>query len=508
MCAGLAGLYATYHIRLSPDSMHYALASQQIRSGRGVRVPIIPFQGPSADTRGTVPFLIQPPLLPLFLALLGGVAPGKVWPAQVLNIFSHTAIALFSCLIAKRLCGASFGIITGIAVAFALPLLLVSQYLWSEPLFIALVVMCIWCLQMSRYVNREQFPLYGAGLLAAAAIATRFAGVALIPLFLWETIRIWKSRTEKSAIVFRIIAFLVPLCIVAILFVRNYVLSGTIRGFQCPNPQRSIYAAICSVMQGIALQFGIKGFKAQIAILFLIFLVIVILVRSKMDRNIQALKKGLDMIILFMVSYTGVIIVAMVRYQPHLELRFVAPLVPFILITAVFIIELAWRSMTVTRIHKLLLHSGRIIFIILIIVGLLFTLWWKSSFFSPVETVNKRFLSSQTFGWLKTSLPPETIIATNEPFKVAFWGGYPTLRLINRLWNPYHDIPDDMCYQLPRRMSEVGSHYLILFADEDGLDEEHFGEFVSALSRRKRADIDKFRLMYNCSDGVVYHLSK
>jgi len=493
-------LYATHQLHLTHDSMSYALVSQEIVSGRGIRTPVTLFQGVSPDSEGTVPFVVQPPLLPLLLALLGAVKPGILWPGQVLNVLSHIITAVFCGLIAERLRGTIIGIVTGITVAFAWPLLMVSYVLWSESLFIALTVMSIWFLQMSRYAKRQKLALCGAGILAGAAIATRFAGIALLPLFLWEVFSRYKSKKQKSVFVFGVLAFLIPVAIGAILLVRNYVLSGAIRGYEEPEQARSVYEAIYGVLAGCINQFGIKGFALKAIILFLFFLGpvgMLFVFDRQMKAIVRAFRNGFDLTAGFIVSYVGLMVYAMVRYQLGFDMRFFVPLAPFILIVIILITDAGWQSMAGTHMQKPA-EGARVISLVTIVALMLFKFYWASPVFSIADTGSEKFLSSDTLNWVTNHLPRETLIATNEPVKLAFFGRYPTLMLPNRTLNPDMYTPYGMRTQVPKRMSQVAAEYLILFISQD----------VPVKGYLFKEEVGRFRLVYDCPDGAIYRLNE
>jgi multisubunit Na+/H+ antiporter MnhC subunit len=490
--------------------MRFALVSQQILSGKGLRMPIIGGgESPDKpDSSGTVPFLVQPPLLPIVYAIFGGVTPEKVWPAQVLNIFSHIMVAIFSCLIVGRLRSTGVGIATGIAVAFAFPLLDVSHYAWSEPLFIALVITSIWCLMSSRHLKPRWSYVLGSSCLSAAAIATRTAGVALLPLFLWEAILMWKNRNRQTNINFNLLWLLIPFVTVGILFTRSYLLSGTIRGFDQPDPERTWCAAIYGIMCDIGGQLGIYGLgdKFLLGFFFSVPLIfILIFLNSQKDEFFQIFWSGFDLVIVFIAIYTGVIIYTMHKYQPLFERRYTAPLLPFLIISAMVILDFGWRTLLVTRMCKYANHG--LMLSLVLIIGLIIYRTYSHPLTLYLENANKKFVESQTYCWLIKECPARSIVYTNKAFRLAFFGGYPTLRLATREHYPNFHIPDDMQTQLPKSMSEVGARYLILFADRKGLDEKYYGKFISSLSKRENVS-DKLTIMYECPDGVVYSLRK
>ena len=82
--------------------MTYSLISQEIISGNGISVPMIYSLKYNYDfSSGMVPYLAQPPLLPLLFAMLGGVTPQNFFAAKILNVMSHVTISIFTFLLIK-----------------------------------------------------------------------------------------------------------------------------------------------------------------------------------------------------------------------------------------------------------------------------------------------------------------------------------------------------------------------------------------------------------------------
>ena len=65
-------------------------------------------------------------------------------------------------------------------------------------------------------------------------------------------------------------------------------------------------------------------------------------------------------------------------------------------------------------------------------------------------------------------------------------------------------LADNMESVLPNRMSEFGSRILVLFSKVEA---QYDGNYVAELFN-KRGDDDKFGLVHECQDGVVYKTIK
>jgi len=150
-------LLAVKNIKISPDSMIYALISQEITSGNGIRLPInLRMENNYVFVNGTVPYLEQPPLFPIVLALLGGVTPDNFLPAQLLNLICHVAISLLTFLLMEKIYNNKvIALLTGILVSISFPLLRITHHIWSETLFITFTTATMYFLILSRVSHNK-----------------------------------------------------------------------------------------------------------------------------------------------------------------------------------------------------------------------------------------------------------------------------------------------------------------------------------------------------------------
>jgi len=176
--AGAAGALclaetAPHGIGISPDSVDYILRARQLAEPGGLGLLLSPALPAS-----------QPPLYPLLLAAIERVAGADpLVAARYLNAALLTALVYASG--AGLLAGAGrplHPLVLGaapLAVLFARSLHDVFGMAWSEPLF--LLASVLFLIALSRYLQRgARLALLGAGLLAVAAMYTRYSGVTLV----------------------------------------------------------------------------------------------------------------------------------------------------------------------------------------------------------------------------------------------------------------------------------------------------------------------------------------
>jgi len=502
----LSASFAVKNIKISPDSMRFGLVSQQILSGNGIRVPIIRLEDNYVPVNGAIPFLDQMPLLPILFALLGGVTSQNFLPAQIVNLISHVVISLFTYLIMKNLCNKGVALLTGILVSFSYPLLWLTNHICTDPLFIALTAAALYFLILSRDTNYCRFSrnFFIAGIFASAAILTRNAGIAIIPVFLWEAFVLVKNKRPESKYPFTILTIALPVITTTAIFIRNYIISGSLRGFNDTIPERSYLSAFKGTIEMIFKQFQLGKNGVILIVLFVMLFIIYVLTNAHLRKEVlKHFNMGLDSIIVFILSYTALIGLTMAKQQWRFELRYVSPLVPFLFISCIFMIVFVLDSVKFKGFSKLSL-CGMILFLSVITLGNFY-----KTFLNLPEFLNKQekvysILSSCTYKWLTKSYGKDIMIATNRPFHLSFFGGYSTIALPHKRFNPGIHVPDNMASVLPERMSKLGAQVLALFEEAE---ERYEGSYVTELFNKRETN-DKFILAHECSDGVVYTLTQ
>ena len=504
--ATLPALLAVKNIKISPDSMIYALISQEIISGNGIRLPIIRLQDTYTIINGTIPYLEQPPLLPIIFAISGGITSQNFLAAQILNLISHVLIAIFSFLLMKKIYNNNgIALLTGTLISISFPLLRVTHYLWSETLFIALSTGAVYFLTLSRYSGRHQFSrnLFIAGICAGAAILTRFAGVALIPMFFWEVYVLVKNKSIKSKYTPAILAAILPVITTGALFIRNYMVSGTITGWSSPSPERSYLSAFTGTINMIFLQFHLGERSVILITIFAILFILYIITNTASRRELsKCLHSGMDLIIIFIVAYTMVISLAMAKSQTVFELRYMSPLVPFLFIISIFAIVFIWDSLKSRGFSRLSLY-GMILSLSIIAVGSCYkTFLTLPGFFKQDQLYSIE--GSCTYNWVTKNYGKDIIMATNKPYQLSFFGGYSTIQLPHKKFNKNIRVPEDMESILPGRMLKFGARLLVLFGEAR---EQHYGGYIEGLFNIREND-DNFTVAHECPDGVVYRIKE
>lgn len=502
----LPALLAIKNINISPDSMIYSLMSQELLSGNGLSLPIFFNLKDNYDfINGTVPYVGGPPLLPMLFALLGGVTPQSFLPSQIINLTSHVAISIFTFLLMEKLYdNKGIALLTGTLAAISFPLLWNTHRMITEPLYISLAAAVLYFLTLSRHPDQSQLRnLFIAGVCTSVAVLTRFAGVALIPVFLWGIVISAKNKKLKISTPTILITVL-PLITTGALFMRTYIVSGSMHGIPLPSPNRSYLDAFTGTMKMILLQFGLgdRPIKliAVLAVLFILYIIVNTNMRRELSRHVHS---GLDLIFVFIISHTAIITYAMAKSQTVFESRYMSPLVPFLFILCVLAIAVLWEMVRLKGFSTLSL-CGIILSLGILFFGNVYKTHINSEALFSKRTGHYRILNSATYNWLKENYGEDVFITTNRPFHLSFFGGYSTIRLPHRRFNKNYRIPDNMESFLPNRMSKFRSRVLVLFEEAD---EQYEGSYVTGLFNERR-DNDSFILIQEFSDGVIYALKE
>lgn len=195
-------------IGVSPDSVTYIDTARNLLSGKGLQ-------------SGDMPLTHFPPMYPIALAVSGlwgsDPLPGARWLHAILfglNALLIGVITYWSTT--KSIVGSLISILFFISSAQIFDL---HTWAWSEPAFLFLSFSALFLIAL--YISRPgKWLLLGASLFAAAAITTRYIGLALIPAIM-GIILLFGEKGFRDRIKDSLILLVVAILPVAIWFLRN-----------------------------------------------------------------------------------------------------------------------------------------------------------------------------------------------------------------------------------------------------------------------------------------------
>jgi 4-amino-4-deoxy-L-arabinose transferase-like glycosyltransferase len=202
---------------ISPDSTQYLAAAQSVLAGRGLET--------YWWREGAEPLTHFPPLYPLAIAAVAATGLAAERAAWLLNLALVPVAILLLFRVAHRASGSARGAAAAaVAVALSPDVLLVHTMVWSEPLFLVLLLASL--LAIARAMRRLTTPaIAAAGLSAGAATLVRYPGIVIVGTGVLALLATAGRRGERLArpALFAVVAAL-P---VALWLVRNVLVGAT-----------------------------------------------------------------------------------------------------------------------------------------------------------------------------------------------------------------------------------------------------------------------------------------
>lgn len=325
----LLALYATQPLGLavSPDSVDYLSAARNLGQGRG-------FVGYTGERMTS-----WPPLFPALLALFQQLGLSPLGAARLLNAVLWGATTLLAAVwIASVTRSAVLALLATLWIALSPMLLYYASMLWSEPLFVALVVAALYALTRCLAA-----PGWGrvilAALLAGAATQQRYAGgiAVIVGAFALMFLRrdVGLARRVPAAFVYGLIASAPT----AFWLARNLRISGTLTGERLPSiyGYREILAQSLSSIGESVLPSRLYALGELVGGLMLLAAVAAPLLVWLRRRDDRPLLLSSIVLALFVLIYTVFIMVVAARSNTCCVDRFLGVNTPLLAIQGAFI---------------------------------------------------------------------------------------------------------------------------------------------------------------------------
>lgn len=170
--------------QFSPDSMNYVDVARNIISGRGLTQSTLGYNQHHFVVEGKIPtpFVTQPPVYPLLIALTSRLALAYPDAALLVSALFYGLVLWTTFLMVRAWHDESAALLSAACLLFYYPLLRVSAFAWSEPVGIAFCFTSFWLLGRARQVDTPSRLVFLAGLALGLAFSTRYAFLPAIPV--------------------------------------------------------------------------------------------------------------------------------------------------------------------------------------------------------------------------------------------------------------------------------------------------------------------------------------
>jgi len=235
---GIFGFNSLTRLRqFSPDSMNYVDVARNIVNGRGITQSTLGYNQHHFVVEGEIPtpFVTQPPIYPLLIALTSRFAIAYPDAALLVSAIFYGLVLWMAFLMVRAWYDEPAALLSVACLLFYYPLLRVSAFAWSEPVGIAFCFAAFWLLAHTRQASaRQSQRVFLAGLVMGLAFGTRYAFLPAVPVGMLVLIepRDWR-RTVRNAALFGI-GFTLP---AGLVLAHNWLQTGTLTG---PTPNAPI----------------------------------------------------------------------------------------------------------------------------------------------------------------------------------------------------------------------------------------------------------------------------
>jgi hypothetical protein len=275
---------ARYGAGISPDSAIYLSAARSLAEGHG----LWQFTGE--------PLVRWAPGYPTVLGVAAAVGLDLPAAARWLNAALFAALIVAAgAWIRRHVRDPRLGAVALAAVVLSPALTRVSVYVWSEPLFLLLALLCLLDLESFDREGRRGL-LARAALWAAAATLTRYAGVSLLAPGLWVALTRRQSSPKRrlvDATLFKVVV-LAPL---AAWLVRNWLVAGSPFGEHTASSYSvpaSVWLALEQISRWLAPPLGAAPVRVALAVVVLAGVAWALARRAGGARGAEVGPRGLD----------------------------------------------------------------------------------------------------------------------------------------------------------------------------------------------------------------------
>jgi hypothetical protein len=264
---------AVYGAGVTPDSVYYLSSAENLLAGKGY----VSYDGQ--------PYTHWPPLFPSLMALLSLSGIDPYTAGRFINAFSFGGIIFLSGILFHRRTKSFWLTISGtLAILLSSTLLKDCTYLWSEPVFIVLIIMFVYCI--TQYLEKERLRfLVLAAVFAALSCLQRYVGLttiitgSILTLFFNRKIPLY-SRLKRSFL-FGLIAIL-PLCL---WILRNRLIATTNIGYQFGLQPNLLSWIVIGPLEGVTTWLVTRNLQLSVRLIIIGFFLSVLIAAQILRRH-------------------------------------------------------------------------------------------------------------------------------------------------------------------------------------------------------------------------------
>jgi len=316
---------STLGVGISPDSVDYISTGENLLAGHG----FVKFDGE--------PFVLWPPLFPSLLAIFGAFGLNLLVAARFMNALAFGAIIILSGLVYFRLVKSiGLALIGALIVLVSLPLLEVTIFAWTEPIFVVLELLAIHQV-LSFLEHPRRGHLIWTLVFASLCCLTRYIGVAVVLVCAAIIFDLFTPRERGRRLLASAGYVFMALLPVMAWCGRNRLLTGTLTGERGLSVDPWL-ARGSDALRTMGSWFVPYRVPPPVVFLFLlsgagVFLLLQMWRQSnEKQRGSDVLRRGVALLVLFLFCYMALLIITLQSgvLVEGISNRFLAPVFPIV----------------------------------------------------------------------------------------------------------------------------------------------------------------------------------
>ncbi|HET9275698.1 MAG TPA: hypothetical protein VFN96_06495 [Gemmatimonadales bacterium] len=350
--AGLGAVAPPNPLGLTNDGAQYLSGARNLRAGNGYSTSILHFDEHYRAGRLPSPQTVWPPAYPASLAALTALGLSEDAAVRCSGIAALGAIVGLTFALAMALSGsATAGSLAALWVAANTELLFYVRTPSTELAFMAFGLGAL--VAVARADASRAVPWIAGGLLAAAAMYTRYAGLFVaMGLGVYALVVAWRAPGSWRERARPVLGLLPGAALIAGLLLRNLVLAGDLKGGNSKTVSQSIPGLLRETVVGLADGLGgtslsdlrAGGLRALLAAGGALALVVAGLLVLRFWKELR--RPGALPVLLVAVLYTAGVIAISSRTMLTFGLRYLLPVLPCLVVLA---LAGAWKASRAAR---------------------------------------------------------------------------------------------------------------------------------------------------------------